>query len=239
MKLNMHWKTKLAVVALGALLTGSVQAQSVLNGSFENGPALASGSRSYFLDAGTPANWTQWNGGGTGNGYVQNYSSAQLTSEYGGNPLPDGNYVLGLGRGGASSVFQYLGTVNLGESYTLSGYLGRPATEGVEATGGYLMQLYVGTSWATASPIMTLNNASVTDPTAGTWTYWSGTSSVITAGQNGQNLYAFLYANTGAWPSIREFDNIALAVTPVPEPSTMALAVLGGCGLLLLGRKRR
>jgi hypothetical protein len=37
---------------------------------------------------------------------------------------------------------------------------------------------------------------------------WSGTSSVITGAQNGQHLYAFLYANTGTWPSIREFDNV-------------------------------
>ena len=35
------------------------------------------------------------------------------------------------------------------------------------------------------------------------------------------------------------FDNVIVSVNPVPEPSTIALALLGGAGFLLLGRRAR
>jgi hypothetical protein len=236
MKTITHIKSTLLAAVLGLSFAGAAQATiSLTNGSFETAN-VGSGTTQYFLTAGTPSGWTQWNGGGTGNGYQRNYSAGLLSSEYGGNALPDGNQVLGLGRGGSASVYQDLGTVTAGESYIFSGYLGRPATDGVNPTGGYIMQLSVGTSWGADTAILTLNNGSVSDPTAGTWVAWSGTSSVITEAQNGQHLYAFLYGATGAWPSNREFDN--LSVTTVPEPSTI-LAVLGGAGMLAMFRRRR
>ncbi|MCU0779758.1 MAG: Ig-like domain-containing protein, partial [Akkermansiaceae bacterium] len=195
---------------------------SVQNGSFET-EVLTDGTRNFFSDAVWKlTGWTKFNGNFTGQGYFQNYSSAQLTSEYGGNPLPDGEQVLGLGRGGlneAASVYQDLGTVSTGNTYTLAGQLGRPATQGlneVDSATGYYMELYVGDTWEEArntTPILSLDKTDVPDPALGDWDAWSGTSSAITAEQNGKHLYVRLYVNPGpTFPSIREFDDISVTV---------------------------
>ncbi len=229
------WKSALAAAIAGVIITGAGNAQIVLsNGGFETTTPvnpLPSGTQVYFDNTSyVLANWTEYNGANTTAGYVYNRNATQWSNGYGSiDKTPFGNNVLGLGRGAASSVIQTLGQVVTGESYALSGYIGRPSDLGTNPTGGYNMSLFIGaTAGALTTAIMTLNNVSVTDPTVGTWSSWGGTSSVITSGQNGQYLTAYIYANTGTYPSCREFDNIA--ITTIPEPATCAMLALAGLG---------
>jgi hypothetical protein len=240
MKLNI--KSALATAVIGLAMAGGAQAAIILNnGGFENTTPsdVPSGTQAFFDNASyVLSNWTEYNGAGSSAGYVYNRNSTQWTAGYGStDKTPYGDNVLGLGRGGASSVIQTLGQVVTGESYTLSGMIGRPSDLGTNPTGGFTMALYLGaTSGALTTQILLLNNGNVTDPTLGTWQSWSGMSSVITSGQNGQYLTAYVYANTGTWPSVREFDNIAIAT--VPEPTTWAL-LAGGLTTLMIFRRRR
>jgi hypothetical protein len=185
------------------------------NGSFESTTpsTLPDGTQAFFDNSGyVLANWTEYNGADGTAGYVYNRNASQWTNGYGSaDKTPFGKNILGLGRGGAASVIQSLGTVRAGESYTFSGRIGRPTDLGTNATGGYTMTLYLGaTPGALTTPLLTLNNASVADPALGTWVEWSADTAVITPAQDGQYLTAYLYAATGSWPSCREFDLIAV-----------------------------
>jgi hypothetical protein len=232
-------KIIMAMLVLGAMFVGGAQASvSLQNGSFEN-TLFSDGSQvydAYPSGMWNLPNWTGWNGDGSNLKYVYNRTSAAWTTAYGTTAAPDGEQVLGLGRYGTSSVYQDLGTVATGESYTFSGLIGKPAdligASPDLPTDGFLMQLYVGTSWATATPILNLNNGNVTDPARGAWQSWSGTSSVITSGQNGQHLYAYLYAadsragGSGSGEMMREFDNLQLTVnTPTLQTNGVACSI--------------
>jgi hypothetical protein len=184
------------------------------NGSFETtAPSnpLPVGTQVFFDNTGyVLSDWTEYNGANTTAGYLYHRTSTNWTSNYS-SGTRDGNNALGLGRGGASSVIQNLGQVSAGESYSLSGLIGRPTDSGTNPTGGYQMQLYLGaTPGALTTPILTLNNATLTDPALGTWSGFSGTTPGITSAQDGQYLTAFIYAATGTWPSVREFDSLAV-----------------------------
>ncbi len=186
------------------------------NGSFETttpSNPLPAGTQVFFDNASyVLSDWTEYNGANTTAGYLYHRNPTQWTAGYGStDKTPFGNNVLGLGRGGASSVIQNLGQVSAGESYSLSGLIGRPTDSGTNPTGGYQMQLYLGaTPGALTTPILTLNNATLTDPALGTWSGFSGTTPGITSAQDGQYLTAFIYAATGTWPSVREFDSLAV-----------------------------
>ncbi|MCU0772543.1 MAG: fibronectin type III domain-containing protein [Verrucomicrobia bacterium] len=210
------------------------------NGSFEL-RVLGDGVQDFDNYYGTwgLSNWVTATGAGANTVYMMDRTTSGWNAAYPATTnAPDGNQVLGLGRGGVGTVYQDLGAVTTGESYTLNGWLGRPSDTTGNGTG-YAMQLLVGSSFASASTLLDLNNTNVSEPAVGAWKPFSGTSAVVGAGQNGQRLYLKLYASgAGGWPNFREWDQLQVAVIAPPPTFTTNVAastVLEGVSLSWFG----
>lgn len=251
----MKYINKLAIaICAGIAIQSACAQQSVVNGAFE-----ANGNSGYFQ--GTPTGWTE--GAGTGNYIVGGGSSSPFVNAY---PTGDkAEFLLDgyaplyqtFGTTTASQVnfnFDLLNTDNtkVGRYYLyFDGWTGGSGASALfqignslTVSGGVLDNTVIGTlasyGW--------YNVRGTFDYTAGTF---SGGVYTIAGGATPVATFSDTLRTTGATGVDRIYitdgsgyvnpaiyvDNFS--ITPVPEPSTMALAALGGCAVLLLGRKRQ
>jgi hypothetical protein len=155
---------------------------------------------------------------GTGTFGALNPTSAQYAGA-GGNVLPgpgtDGANVAYID--GNSSIFQTLSlTLAANTTYSVTGAIGDPAGS---TFGTAYAQLVAGSTL--------LDNLNISDPGAGTFATWTLTySSSDSQPDLGQTLEIILGNSATGSSTVVNFDNIGL-ITTTPEPTTLALGVLG------------
>lgn len=152
----------------------------------------------------------------------------------------------GVGYGGVAYQYQDGNTGGLNTSPNLSDYTLSFDAEVNKAGGGFalIVQSWAGTYFSGAGPTQSSSSSDFTLSTAGTFQHFSVNLSSLSSGLNptGQTLQIawqmdeFTYGGPGTGDQL-VIDNVQL--TMVPEPSSAALAALGGLGGFLAFRRRR
>ncbi|HEY5297508.1 MAG TPA: carbohydrate binding domain-containing protein [Verrucomicrobiae bacterium] len=232
-----------AVVALGAFTT---QAQNLLvNGSFENAGGFTA----------NPVTTTSGPGGTTGvdQGWAA-FGAAQSDMSSALNSSPEsGSYSLLAQNGPGNNwnpqgAYQIVDGIVAGQTYNLSAYYlidSSSANTGTYATP-FAEQInfgnLVGGTWTTvgtSTATFGFGNAGATDgaaPSLNTWYQETG-SLVAPAGASEAEVYMFYMDNGQTTVDQMYIDNASLVAAP--EPSTLALAGLGGLGVLMVLIRRR
>jgi hypothetical protein len=232
-----------AVAVTLAISASTTQAQNILvNGDFETSPAGFTAN---------PITTTSGSGGttGVGQGWAT-FGGSQ--SDMGSSPdLPQsGNFALLAVNGPGNNwnpqgAYQIVGGINAGTAYTLSSYyLADTAFTGSYATPVALQIAFgnlVGGTWTTVGTSTTWgfgdnNSTDGSVPALNTW-YQGSVTATAPAGASEAELYLFFMDNGQTATDSLYFDNAQLV--PTPEPSTLALAGLGGAGALSLIRRRK
>ncbi len=229
-----------------ALALTSAQAQNLLvNGSFENAGGFTANpiTTTSVLPGGTTGVDQGW---ATFGGAQSDMSSAASSPE-------DGSYAL-LAQNAPGNIwnpqgaYQIVDGITAGVTYNLSSYYLIDSSSGNTGTYGtpFAEQInfgnLVGGTWTTvggATATFGFGNAGPTDgaaPTLNTWYLETG-SLTAPVGASEAEVYMFFMDNGQTTVDQMYIDNASLTVA-VPEPTTLALAGLGGMSLLSLIRRR-
>jgi len=131
------------------------------------------------------------------------------------------------------AAFDAVGTIALGEQYSFSGWLYNNSA----SFYNYSLALYASDgSFLADSGILAVSGTTAADYVP----KYTSVSYTATAGDVGKGLQLRLIEQnllTGGGKN-PVMDNFSLTVSAVPEPSSMALAVVGGFGLLALRSRR-
>jgi hypothetical protein len=231
----MNQKTKILGLGAAAVLAmlPAHAALQITNGDFQN---LAPGSNTgdvidwYNSLPGTPANW--WEG-----------------TWYGPTVSPNGTSVMGLGYIAATPHWGYQAIgVNdgalssLGLQFDAGSFTDAGGTRNLGITVSlYQSSSFVGadnTDIAGAGGVTLIDSVSLTSGnlSAGQVVTLTTSLNLATANTTDQLYLRFVNYSTGTGEPWTAIDN--LSITPVPEPSTLALAGLGGLALLLRRRAK-
>ena len=210
--------------------------------------AVTSFGQGYVTVAGTAANYTNltaltgsWTGGtnATGNGTIgatstgQSYKMALLTS------LNTVNPITALFGSGTSLTNTWLDTGLLGGNTTFAGRLSigsdvQAANASTTANQSYILVAWssnLGSTWALVAPQLSAGSF-----TANGYLGWS--PYVVGTAGGPPTANPLILQGTGANPVITSLSMESVSVAAVPEPSTMALAALGGAALLAFRRRK-
>jgi len=227
-----------AAVAL-VISASTTQAQSLVNGSFENAGGFTA----------NPITTTSGPGGTTGVGAGwATFGGSQSDMSSSPDSPESGNFaLLAVNNPGNNwnpqGAYQIVGGITPGQIYTFSSYfLADTALTGTYGTpialqidfgnlvGGVWQSTQGSTTWGFGpSPAGSI-------PSLNTWNEGSVTAPAG-AGATEAEVYLFFMDNGQTSADSVYFDNAQL--TPTPEPSTLALAGLGGAGALSLIRRRK
>ena len=199
-------------IAAAALLAGSAQAATIINGSFENG-ANAPGAGFNTLSAGN-TDITGWTVGGAGIDWIGSYWQAS-----------DGTRSLDLSALAGGSVTQNVATV-VGGRYTVSfDMAGNPDDAPPVKT------LNVTINGAALVPYTFTTNGTTSRAQMGWVTY---TYDFVAASTTSTLAFTSI-DNTPSGPAL---DNVSISGGSVPEPATWAM-LIAGFGLVGLASRRR
>jgi len=227
-------------MAILAFTTTSAQAASitVVEHSFEGAKALGGwtggGAAAGESTLQTPAPWTDLSGN-SGTGWT-------TPAQYPGG-LPDGDIYAWFNQVADTLGQTLAATLQADTTYTLTVATGWRADLpglGFPIYPGYRIELCAGGTML-GFDADTTRGGTGTGPAVGTWkdvtaTYTSPSS--VTADALEIRLLAGNAVNGGTAIQTN-YDNVRLDATPIPEPSTFALAALGLLGLLACGWRRR
>ena len=238
------------VAAVLVLSASTTLAQNLLvNGSFEIGGALGAGgfTTNPITTTSGPGSTT-----GVGTGWAT-FGAAQSDMSSAVSAPEQGSYALLAQNGPGNNwnpqgAYQIVGGIVGGNVYNLSSFYLIDSSSG--NTGTYTTPFaeqinfgnLVGGTWTTvagASATFGFGNASPTDgaaPLVNTWYQESG-SLWAPPGASEAEVYMFFMDNGQTTVDQMYIDNAQLV--DVPEPTTLALAGLGGASLLSLIRRRK
>lgn len=222
----------------------SVQAApvTILNYSFET-PTVASDGTFVTAPGASGANFNSWGwvkttGGGFQDFGVENQGSGAYTGAAGsGTPLgADGinNCFLNQSiNGGVVNIFQDIGILLPDTTYTLTVAIGQR----LDRVNGSATIGLINTTSGNANPWGT---GTLLGSTAGVSSVAGSFQDFVVTFTTGSSVSGDLYVGAqylGNGTIQASVDNFRLDATPVPEPGTMTLAVLGGAGLLFWRRR--
>lgn len=232
--------------AATALALTSAQAQNLLvNGSFEDAGGFTA----------NPITTTSGPGGisGVDQGWA-NFGAAQSDMSSANSYPEDGNYTL-LAQNGPGNNWNPQGTYQIvdgivaNDTYTLSAYFLQDSSSGNTGTYGTPVAIQlgfgnlVGANWVADGPSYTWgfgDNGSNDGSVAALDTWYNGSLTALAPdGATEAAVYLFYMDNGQTTVDQMYFDNASLTVASVPEPTTLALAGLGGVSLLSLIRRRK
>lgn len=207
---NTLWMASVVFLACSAVSFAAPV--SIGDQSFEDA-GLAAGGWSNTLSGG----WT--NPGSAGQSFVEYISGFSA----------DGTHHLGIQDGGL--VYQDVGSFQPNTVYTLTLNIGNRNNDWAEATNASTWEIQdtLGLVYATAS----LDALTIAQGTF-SGDQWIEYTTPVSGGPTGAIRIALSTTGSGR----AHWDNVRLDATLVPEPSTLALLVLGG-GSLMMGRRRR
>jgi hypothetical protein len=201
-----------AVAAVLAINSSTTQAQSLVNAGFETSPAGFTANP--VTVAGVNQGWATFGGDAGAIAAQTDMSSSSYSPLSGSGALletvqPGNNW-------GPAGAYQIITGITPGQSYKYNIWaLTDTANDPFSATGGLLIQ----------------------PSTQGVWTEYSVTATAP-AGFTDAIVYTMFQDNATATSTENlYFDQASLV--PAPEPSTLALAGLGGAGFLSLIRRRK
>jgi hypothetical protein len=229
--------------------------QLVTNGGFELGTANTLGG------AGTPSGWGMESGGTVVGFNDQTSYAGDITPHYNSGQVTTGqnNYAAFInsntgggggqqtgGTAGIGTMYQYLGTLTAGTTYTLTGLVGnRSDNTPNHGLGSIGLFTFTGVSGMPTSTLVAAGSNVTLAPASGTFAAMSFTFTA-TATQAGTpfgvGLNEVVDPTTGQVTSQMDFDNISVTAVAAPEPSQIAalgLGMLGLAGLALKARQRR
>jgi hypothetical protein len=227
-----------------ALALTTTQAQNLLvNGSFENAGGFTA----------NPITTTSGPGGttGVGQGWAVFGGSQNNMSSAASSPQSGTYALLAVNNPGNNwnpqGAYQIVGGITAGTTYTLSSYFLQDSLQNGAFTGTYgtpiALQLnfgnLVGGTWTTVGSGATWGfgpTPAGAIPSMDTW-YQGSVSLAAPAGASQAEVYLFFMDNGQTTTDAVFFDNAQLVATP--EPTTLALAGLGGISLLSLIRRRK
>jgi hypothetical protein len=233
-----------AAVAIGSLTIGHAQSITIPDFSFES-PTTGGFQDNSGIAAGSviPNTGNAWYylGGFTAGGSpvgVQNVAANGFTA--GANPdgTQDGYVNVGAWMGSGA-----LTTIQANSTYTLTVSEGNRGG-GFAQTAGFTIAMAFGSAvgtgltnsadWASSHDVSYAGS-----PAVGTFADYNISFTTGAADSSiGQSLFVLLGSDVAAGNNPIDYDNVRLVVTPVPEPSSMALAALGSLGLCLFRRRR-
>jgi PEP-CTERM motif len=231
-----------SVVATLAFSVSTIQAQNLVNGDFDTYPANgypAGFTPDPITVAGVDQGWATFNNQGTaapddmGNSLYSPLSGTGTmleTVQVGNNWNPAGTY-------------QIISGITPGQQYTFHIWgLTDTANQPYAATAGVLVQLgfetaALGGASSVENPGGTVGLDFALPSSMGVWTEYT-VSATAPAGYTDAIVYAMFQDNSHA-TSIENlyFDNAS--IVPTPEPTTLALAGLGGAAALAMIRRRK
>jgi hypothetical protein len=238
MKINKIIVCSSAIAAVLTLSASTTQAQTLVNGSFENAGGFTANP---VTAAGVDQGWATFGAARS------DMSSAESFPEL-------GSYGLLVQNGPGNNwnpqgTYQIVSGVIANTSYTFSAYWlhdGLSANTGTYNTpvalqigfgnfvGGVWTLVGASTTWGFGDGGSTHGN----DPAIDTW-YQGSVTATAPAGAADAQVYIFYMDNGQTTVDQLYFDNASLTATPAPEPSTLALAGIGGAALLALIRRRK
>jgi hypothetical protein len=233
-----------------AFSASTIQAQTIVNSGFEGVGAVNTGNgwtvNPISLTSG-PAGGSGVNqgwatfGGDAGAVAVQNdMSSSAYTPLSGSQTLLE--TVQAGNNWGPAGAYQIITGITPGQTYTYSIWgLTDTANDAYSATAGVLIQLgfetaALGGASSVENPGGTVGHSLALPSTQGVWTKYSVTATAP-AGYTDAIVYDMFQDNATATATENLYLDSALLV-PAPEPTTLALAGLGGMSLLSLIRRR-
>ena len=206
----------LAILVFGCTTSASANSIPITNASFEiTNPLTAPCGTGCAFNGGPIPGWTTTGGQ---QGSFQPGTAGFFTS-----PVPDGSIVAYSNGGTISQTLS--ATLSPNSTYALSLDVGRRVDAG---TTNFMIDLFAGNTLLSS---ITLSNGTIAPGS------FAPELLTFTAGANplAGNL-AIALINPG--PIQVNYDNVALSVTPVPEPSSLALLATG-LGLAFLVLRRR
>jgi hypothetical protein len=233
-----------AAVAIGSFTIGRAQSITVPDFSFES-PVTGGFQDNSGIAAGSviPNTGNAWYylGGFTAGGSpvgVQNVAANGFSA--GANPdgTQDGYVNVGAWMGSGA-----LTTIQANSTYTLTVSEGNRGG-GFAQTAGFTLAMAFGSAVGTgltnsANWTSSLHENYAGSPAVGTFADY--TTSFTTGASDasiGQSLFVLLGSDVTAGNNPIDYDDVRLVVTPVPEPSSMALAGVGSLAVLWLRQRR-
>jgi len=218
-------KIRFLILPLGLLvLTGRSQS---LTGSYTNSTITT-------IPDGSPVGlMEQFTVSGTGGSVSNVQVTLDITGGFNGDLYtylvdPQGQLVVLLNRPGVtgSNPFGYADT---GMNITLDGL----ATSNIHDYGSVPGYSLSGTTWAA-------DGRNVNPQSAGSILYGAPTTSNLSLFQNtdANGVWTFFIADLGAGGGSASLNNVILTIMTVPEPQTLALALLGGGMVWLVDRRK-
>ncbi len=145
---------------------------------------------------------------------------------------PDGgNAFISDGNVQTQSIFQAIGGLRLGDTYTVQFYQASMQQTGY--SGAFTANWQVGLG--SGGSFTTLYGSTMNNPSQSS-TPWTRQSIDFVATATTETLYFFATASAGANPPFLLLDGVSM--TDVPEPATLGLAAMGLAGVLMARRRR-